>query len=51
MEEKVKKHAAKRKANNPAPATDKRRKVDEASLEKSSPGRKTDCSLTPMKEK
>ena len=34
---KVKKHVAKRKGNNPAPATDKKRKVDEASLEKSSP--------------
>ena len=36
---KVKKNA-KREANNPAPATDKKRKVDESSLEKSSPGRK-----------
>ena len=36
---KVKKHA-KRKANNPAPVTDKRRKVEESSLEKSSPGRR-----------
>ena len=35
---KVKKHAM-RKANNPAPATDKRWKVDESSLEKSSSGR------------
>ena len=36
---KVKKHS-KRKANNPAPATDKRRKVDESTLEKSSLGRR-----------
>ena len=36
---KVNKHA-KRKANKPAPATDKRRKVDELSLEKNSLGRR-----------
>ena len=33
-----KKHAAKRKGNNPTPASDQKRKVDEASLERSSPG-------------
>ena len=37
---KVKKHAAKRKGNNPAHATNKKRKVEESSLEKSSPGRR-----------
>ena len=33
-------HAAKRKGNNPTPAIDKKRKIDEASVEKSSPGRR-----------
>ena len=37
---KGKKHARKRKGNKLTPASDKKRKVDEASLEKSSPGRR-----------
>ena len=37
---KGKKHAAKRKGSKLTPASDKRRKVEEESLEKSSPGRR-----------
>ena len=37
---KGKKHATKRKGNNPASTSDKKRKFDETTLERSSPGRK-----------
>ena len=47
---KGKKHATKRKGNNPTLASDKKRKVDEASLERSSPG-ESDYFLTLMKLK
>ena len=37
---KGKKHACKRKGNNPTPVIYKKRKIDEASVDKSSPGRR-----------